>query len=88
MERGWRLTKVAWAHIRRDSAMVSIALMGAGCGLAKAGALLYSSGYFSSPTHSRGNLPLAAIIGLYPMTSRESTTPPRCRRSTTAAAPT
>lgn len=68
MERGWRLTKIAWALIRRDPAMVSIALMGAGCGLAGAAALLYFSGSFSSPTHSRGHLALAAIVGLYPMT--------------------
>lgn len=68
MARGWRLTKTAWALIRRDPTMVSIALMGAGCGLAGAAALLYFSGYFTSPTHSRGDLALAAIIGLYPMT--------------------
>src|SRR6266516_4672062 len=36
MERGWRLTKAAWALIRRDPTMISIALMGAGCGLAGA----------------------------------------------------
>jgi hypothetical protein len=48
--------------------MVSIALMGAGCGLAGAAALLYFSGYLSSPTHSRGDLALAAVIGIYPMT--------------------
>lgn len=68
MERGWRLTKIAWALIRRDPTMVSIALIGAGCGLAGAAAMLYFSGYLSSPTHSRGNVALAAIIGLYPMT--------------------
>lgn len=68
MERGWRLTKAAWVLIRRDPTMISIALMGAGCGLAGAAALLYFSGYLSSPTHSRGDLALAAIIGIYPMT--------------------
>jgi len=68
MARGWRLTKAAWALIRRDPTMISIALIGAGCGLAGAAALLYFSGYFSSPTHSQGDLALAAIIGLYPMT--------------------
>jgi len=68
MERGWRLTRAAWALIRRDPTMISIALMGAGCGLAGAGALLYFSGYLSSPTHSQGDLALAAIIGIYPMT--------------------
>lgn len=30
--------------------------------------LLYFSGYLSSPTHSRGDLALAAIVGIYPMT--------------------
>ena len=68
MARGWRLTRAAWALIRRDPTMVSIALMGAGCGLAGAAALLYFSGYLSSPTHSRGDLALAAIVGIYPMT--------------------
>ena len=68
MARGWRLTKAAWALIRRDPTMVSIAMIGAGCGLAGGAAILYFSGYLSSPTHSRGDLALAAIIGLYPMT--------------------
>jgi hypothetical protein len=68
MARGWRLTKGAWVLIRRDPTMVSIALMGAGCGLAGGAAILYFSGYFGSSTHSRGALALAAIIGLYPMT--------------------
>lgn len=68
MARGWRLTKAAWALIRRDPTMISIALMGAGCGLAGAAAILYFSGYLGSPTHSRGDLALAAIVGIYPMT--------------------
>jgi Family of unknown function (DUF6159) len=68
MERGWRLTKVAWALIRRDPTMIWIALMGTGCGLAGAAALLYFSGYFSSPTNSQGDVALVAIIGIYPMT--------------------
>jgi hypothetical protein len=68
MARGWRLTKAAWALIRRDPTMISIALMGAGCGLAGGAAILYFSGYFSSSTHSQGDLALAAIIGLYPLT--------------------
>jgi hypothetical protein len=66
--RGWRLTKVAWALIRRDPTMVSIALMGAGCGLAGAAAILYLSGSFNLSSDSEGNVALAAIIGLYPMT--------------------
>jgi uncharacterized protein DUF6159 len=68
MARGWRLTKASWSVIRRDPTMVSIALMGAGCGLAGAAAIFYVSGYFNSPTHSRGDLALAAAIGLYPIT--------------------
>jgi hypothetical protein len=68
MERGWRLTKVAWALIRRDPTMASIALIGAGCGLAGGAALLYFSGALSSSGHSRGSLALAAAIGIYPMT--------------------
>jgi hypothetical protein len=68
MARGWRLTKAAWTLIRRDPTMVSIALIGAGCGLAGGAALLYFSGYLSSPAHSRGDLALAAVIGIYPLT--------------------
>lgn len=68
MARGWRLTKASWALIRREPTMISIALMGAGCGLAGGAALLYLSGYFNSPTHSQGRLALAAVIGLYPLT--------------------
>lgn len=68
MARGWRLTVTAWDLIRRDPTMVSIALLGAGCGLAGAAAIFYFSGYFNSPTHSRGDLALVAIIALYPMT--------------------
>jgi hypothetical protein len=48
--------------------MISIALMGAGCGLAGGATILYLSGYFSSSTHSQGDLALATIIGLYPLT--------------------
>jgi hypothetical protein len=66
--RGWRLTKVAWELIRRDPTMVSIALIGTGCGLAGGAATLYFSGYFKSPTHSNGSLALAGLIALYPMT--------------------
>ena len=68
MTRGWRLTKAAWALIRRDPTMISIALMGAGCGLAGGAAIIYFSGYIGSPTHSRGDLALAVIVSLYPMT--------------------
>jgi hypothetical protein len=68
MARGWRLTKSAWALMRRDPTMVSLALIGAGSGLAGGAAILYFSGYFSSPAHSRGDLALVALIGLYPMT--------------------
>ncbi len=68
MARGWRLTKVAWALIRRDPTMISIALIGAGFALAGAAATGYFSGYFNSPTHSRGDLAIASIIAIYPMT--------------------
>jgi hypothetical protein len=68
MARGWRLTMDSWALIRREPTMISIALIGAGCGLAGTAALLYFSGYLNSPTHSRGSLALAAIIALYPLT--------------------
>ncbi len=68
MARGWRLTMAAWGLIRRDPAMISIALIGTGCGLVGGAAILYFSGYLSSPTQSQGDLALAAIVGLYPMT--------------------
>lgn len=48
--------------------MILIALMGASCGLAGAAAILYLSGSFNTSSDSQGNLALAAIVGLYPMT--------------------
>jgi hypothetical protein len=68
MARGWRLTRVAWAMIRRDPTMVWIALIGAGCGIAGAAAIFYFSGYFNSPSDSRSSVALVAIIALYPLT--------------------
>jgi hypothetical protein len=68
MARGWRLTKASWAVIRQDPTMVSLALMGAGCGLAGSAAILYVSGYFDPGPHSRADLALAAAIALYPLT--------------------
>jgi hypothetical protein len=68
MARGWRLTKASWAVIRNDPTMISIALIGAGCGLAGAAAIAYFSGYFHSPSHARGHVALVAAIALYPLT--------------------
>jgi hypothetical protein len=68
MARGWRLTQAAWATIRRDPTMISIALMGAGCGVAGAAVIMYFSGYFDAPTDSRNSVALVAIIALYPLT--------------------
>src|SRR6187402_521664 len=68
MARGWRLTKAAWAIIRRDPTMIAIALLGAGCALLGAAAILYFSGYFSSPSDSRGRAALIAAIAVYPLT--------------------
>jgi len=68
MARGWRLTKASWAVIREDPTMISIALIGAGCGLAGAAAIFYFSGYFNSPDHARSHVALVAAIALYPLT--------------------
>lgn len=68
MARGWRLSRVSWALIRRDPAMIAIALLGTLCALAGAAAILYFGGCLGSPTHSSGRLALAALIGLYPLT--------------------
>jgi hypothetical protein len=68
MARGWRLTKASWAVIREDPTMISIALIGAGCGLAGAAAIAYFSGYFDSPSHDQGRLALVAAIAIYPLT--------------------
>ena len=46
MARRWRLTKASWAVIREDPTMISLALIGAGCALARAAAIAYFSGYF------------------------------------------
>lgn len=71
MARGWRLTKVAWALIRQDPTMISIALIGTAFGLAGAAAIFYFSGYLSSApgsAPSRAHLALVAVIAIYPMT--------------------
>jgi hypothetical protein len=68
MARGWRLTKASWAVIRQDPTMISIALIGAGCGLAGGAAIGYFSGYFHSPGTSRGQVALVAAIAIYPLT--------------------
>jgi hypothetical protein len=68
MARGWQLTQASWAVIRKDPTMISIALIGAGCGLAGAAAIGYFSGYFDSPSQARGHVALVAAIALYPLT--------------------
>ncbi|HSR95321.1 MAG TPA: DUF6159 family protein [Solirubrobacterales bacterium] len=68
MARGWRLTGIAWRLIRRDRTMIALALLGAGCGIAGAGVVLYFGGYLSFQGHSRGHFALIALIALYPLT--------------------
>jgi hypothetical protein len=66
--RGWRLTVVAWQMMRRDPTMIALALIGAGCGIAGAAAMLYFGGYFSGDAHSRSHFAVVALIALYPLT--------------------
>jgi Family of unknown function (DUF6159) len=68
MARGWRLTRAAWALMRRDPTMIALALLGTGFGAAGAALVLYFGGYFSAGTHSRAHFWLVALIALYPLT--------------------
>jgi len=65
--RSWRLTMTAWDLVRRDRAMIALALLGLTSGLIWLGAYTLIGGY-SSDGSSQGKVFLAILIALYPST--------------------
>jgi hypothetical protein len=65
--RSWRLTSTAWDLVRRDRAMMALALLGMTSALIWLGAYTLIGGY-SSDGSSQGKVFLAILIALYPST--------------------
>jgi Family of unknown function (DUF6159) len=65
--RSWRLTKTAWDLVRRDRAMLALALLGMTSALIWIAAYTLIGGY-SSDGSSQGKVLLAVLIALYPST--------------------
>ena len=67
IRRSWRLTKTAWELVRRDRAMLALALLGMTSALIWLGVFTLIGGY-SSDGSSQGKVFLAILIALYPST--------------------
>jgi len=67
IRRSWRLTKTAWELVRRDRAMLALALLGMTSALIWLAAYTLIGGY-SSDGSSQGKVFLAILIALYPST--------------------
>jgi hypothetical protein len=65
--RSWRLTATAWELVRRDRAMLALALLGMTSALIWLAAYTLIGGY-SSDGSSQGKVFLAILIALYPST--------------------
>ncbi len=65
--RSWRLTSTAWDLVRRDRAMIALALLGLTSALIWLGVYTLIGGY-SSDGSSQGKVFLAILIALYPST--------------------
>src|SRR3954470_5235719 len=65
--RSWRLTKTAWDLVRKDRAMIALALLGMTSALIWLGVYTLIGGY-SSDGSSQGKVFLAILIALYPST--------------------
>ena len=65
--RSWRLTMTAWDLVRRDRAMIALALLGLTSALIWLGVYTLIGGYSSDGT-SQGKVFLAMLIALYPST--------------------
>ena len=68
ISRGWRLTQVAWALIRKDRTMMLLALVGIGATTFFTLLVFFFAGVFSSSGHAGGHFGLAGLIALYPAT--------------------
>jgi uncharacterized protein DUF6159 len=67
IRRSWRLTTTAWDLVRRDRAMLALALLGMTSALIWIAAYTLIGGY-SSDGSSQGKVLLAVLIALYPST--------------------
>ena len=67
IRRSWRLTTTAWELVRRDRAMLALALLGMTSALIWLAAYTLIGGY-SSDGSSQGKVFLAILIALYPST--------------------
>jgi len=65
--RGWRLTKVAWALIRRDRTMLALAFTGVASATVFTALIFVLGGYFSHASgEGRGQVGMVALIAFYP----------------------
>jgi uncharacterized protein DUF6159 len=69
IERGWRLTQVAWRLIREDRAMSILAFAGISSVFTATFLVFLFGGYFGGSHHSSARLGLVALIALYPATA-------------------
>jgi hypothetical protein len=67
IRRSWRLTKTAWGLVRRDRAMLALALLGMTSSLIWL-AVFTLMGVFSDSDGGQGKILLATLIALYPVT--------------------
>jgi Family of unknown function (DUF6159) len=67
IRRSWRLTKTAWALVRRDRAMLALALLGMTSALIWL-AVFTLMGVYSDSDGGQGKVLLATLIALYPAT--------------------
>jgi hypothetical protein len=65
--RSWRLTRTAWNLVRKDRAMIALALLGMTSALIWLGVFTLIGGY-SGDGASQGKVLLAVLIALYPST--------------------
>jgi hypothetical protein len=68
IRRSWRLSGIAWRVVRRDRAMLVLALLGSLAGALAAVLIFGFGGYFHDPSPSRARLALVGLIAAWPTT--------------------
>jgi hypothetical protein len=66
IERGWRLTQVAWKLVREDRTLLALALAGLVCTMIFASLVFVFSGYFGDAHQSRARVALLSTIAFFP----------------------
>jgi Family of unknown function (DUF6159) len=66
--RSWRMTRTAWGLVRRDPAMLALALLGMTSGLIWLAVFTLMGVYSDSGSGHQGKVLLATLIALYPAT--------------------